>query len=105
MRQGKYLNGILTVNAVLLAGLLWTQIAGKAMLASEAAAQSTASGTPLGRAGADAVMTNAAEQRQRMIESLKEIKTSIDATRKVVEGGKMKVEISNIDQIKAAVAK
>lgn len=104
MRQGKYLNGILTVNAVLLAGLLWTQVAGKALLASTASAQSNASGAPIGRSG-DAMMTNAAEQRQKMIETLKDIKTSIDATRKVVEGGKMKVEVVNIDQVKAASAK
>ena len=33
MRQSRYLNVILTVNAVLLAGLLWTQVVDRPMLA------------------------------------------------------------------------
>jgi hypothetical protein len=104
MRQGRYLNGILTVNAVLLAGVLWTQVAGRGPLVQDAAAQSTAGGAAVAR-NADSVMTNAGEQRQRMIESLREIKVAVEATRKAVEGGKFKVEVSNIDQLKAASAK
>jgi hypothetical protein len=104
MRQANYLNGILTVNAVLLAGLIWTQIAGHSGLAQNAAAQSTASGGAVNNTGSS-MMVNAGEQRQRMLEALKEIKTSIDATRKAVEGGKFKVEVSNIDQLKAAATK
>jgi hypothetical protein len=89
MRQSKYLNVILTVNAGLLAGLLWTQVAGHAPLSAEAHAQSSGTG-----------FVNAAEQRQRMIETLQEIKGSVEATRKVVESGKMKVEVANIDKLK-----
>ena len=40
MRQGTYLNVILTVNAVLLAGLVWTQVADTPLLAETASAQS-----------------------------------------------------------------
>lgn len=91
MRQSNYLNVILTVNAVLLAGLLWTQIVGRAPLDTQAVAQtSTGSGIP-----------NAADQRQRMIDALNSIKTSVDATRKAVESGKMKVEVANIDALKS----
>jgi hypothetical protein len=92
MRQSNYLNVILTVNAVLLAGLLWTQVVGRAPLAEQAAAQSTTGG-----------FSNATEQRQRMIDLLLEIKTSMDATRKVVESGKMKVEVTNIEMLKTPV--
>lgn len=88
MRHMKYLNVILTVNAVLLAGLLWTQVMGGLPMASQAHAQS-----------APSTFVNAAEQRQRMIEALHEIKGSVDATRKVVESGKMKVEVTNIDKL------
>ena len=90
MRQSKYLNVILTVNAVLLAGLLWTQVVGRTSLSSEAHAQTSQSSG----------FVNAAEQRQRMIEALNEIKGSVEATRKVVESGKMKVEVTNIDKVK-----
>lgn len=91
MRQSKYLNVILTVNAILLAGLLWTQVAGRAPLTPEAHAQTSQSGTGF---------VNAAEQRQRMIEALNEIKGSVEATRKMVESGRMKVEVANIDKLK-----
>lgn len=89
MRQSKYLNVILTVNAVLLAGVMWTQLSDRAAFSSAAHAQSSGSG-----------FVNAAEQRQRMIEALNEIKGSVEATRKVVESGKMKVEVANIDKLK-----
>ena len=39
MRQTRYLNVILTVNALLLAALLWTAIAGQPLLVNEASAQ------------------------------------------------------------------
>ena len=104
MRQGNYLNVILTVNAVLLAGLVWTQVAGHGGLVQSAAAQSTASGGSVSGSGSS-MMVSAADQRQKMLEALKEIKTSIDATRKAVEGGKFKVEVSNIDQLQAAATK
>lgn len=89
MRQTKYLNVILTVNAVLLAGVMWTQVSDRASLSSEAHAQSSGSG-----------FVNAAEQRQRMIEALNDIKGSVEATRKAVESGKMRVEVANIDKLK-----
>ena len=94
MRQSKYLNVILTVNAVLLAGLLWTQVVGRTWLSSEAHAQSSQGSG----------FVNAAEQRQRMIEALNDIKGSVEATRKVVESGKMKVEVTNIDKVKGESA-
>jgi hypothetical protein len=91
MRQGKYLNVILTANAVLLAGLLWTQVAQRPLLAGDAVAQSP--GVP--------GIPNAAEQRQKMIEAMRDIKASVDATKQAIQGGKIKVEVTNIDQLKS----
>src|SRR5258705_12410787 len=61
-RQGTYLNVILTANAILLTGLLWSQVAGHPLLAAEASAQSS------GTAGSPSLIPiNAADQRQKQI--------------------------------------
>ncbi len=91
MRQSTYLNVILTVNAVLLTGILWTQFASRAPFDSTAAAQADPPGGGI---------PNAAAQRQRMIESLNEIKGSVEATRQLISSGKLKVEVANIEQLK-----
>jgi hypothetical protein len=88
MRQGTYLNVILTVNAVLLGGIVWTQIAGRPVLEQTATAQ-VGTGVP-----------NAADQRQKMIEALRDMKTSIDANTKLMQSGKLKVEVTNLNEIK-----
>lgn len=93
MRQSTYLNVILTANAVLLTGILWTQLADRPTLATTALAQSQ----PPGSGGVG--IPNAAAQRQRMIESLHEIKGSIEATRQLLQSGKVKVEVSNVDKL------
>jgi hypothetical protein len=90
MRQGTYLNVILTVHAVLLAGVLWTQVASGPILEQTATAQ-VGSKEGVG-------VPNAADQRQKMLEALRDIKASVDSTRKLVESGKLKVEVSNFDQ-------
>jgi hypothetical protein len=92
MRQGSYLNVILTVNAVLLAGVLWTHVAGTPVLNSTANAQSPVGGTGI---------PNAADQRQKQIEAIRELKVSVDATNKLLTSGKLKVEVSNIDALKS----
>ena len=92
MRQGTYLNVILTVNAVLLGGLVWTQIAGQPVLEQTATAQvgrETGAGVP-----------NAAEQRQKMIEALRDMKASLDASNKLMQSGKLRVEVTNLNEIK-----
>ena len=100
MRQGTYLNVILTANAVLLTGVLWSQLAGRSVLASEAAAQSAATtGSP------SLIPVSAADQRQKQIDGLQDLKVSVDAMRKTLEGGKVKVEITNVDQLRAAMEK
>jgi hypothetical protein len=93
MRQGTYLNVILTVNAVLLAGALWTQIAGGPVLTQSASAQS-----PGGRDSGKGI-PDAGAQREKMIEALRDLKASVDASRKLLESGKLRVQVTNLDEI------
>jgi len=99
MRQGTYLNVILTVNAALLTGLLWVQLAGHSTLSTEASAQTQTqppiSGNP------SLIPINAADQRQRQIEGLREVKSAVDSMSKLLESGKVKVEVTNVDQLKS----
>jgi hypothetical protein len=92
-RSSRYLNVILTVNAVLLSALVYTQLAAGPAWSSSAWAQ-----TP-----PDGGIPNAAAQRQQAIEEMKGIRASVDAMRKSIEGGKMKVAIGNVDEIKSAL--
>jgi hypothetical protein len=96
MRRGSYLNFILTVNAVLLGALVWGQLAARPVLAQSAAAQTS------GGSSSQGAMINAAEQRQRMIEALQDIKRTVESTRTTIEAGKLRVEVVNLDQLKVA---
>jgi hypothetical protein len=91
IRQGTYLNAILTVNAVLLSALIWTQLAPRPLMADTATAQYDA------RRGG---IPNAGEQRQKLIAGMAEVKASVDSTRKLLESGKLKVEVTNLDEIR-----
>jgi anti-sigma28 factor (negative regulator of flagellin synthesis) len=94
-RQLNYLNAILTVNAVLLAVLIWTQAAPMPVEAQSAHAQSTSAP----RRG----IPNAAEQRQKMIAAMQDMKKSVDGLRNSIESGKVKVEVTNLDEIEINV--
>ena len=96
-KTGRHLNVILTVNAALLSAVLWTQLTGTSGLASQAVG---AAQTP----PKDGGIPNAGGQRERMIDELQAIRESIDGLKKTVEGGKLKVTIANIDEMKAAAA-
>lgn len=89
MRQGTYLNIILTVNAMLLAALVWTQVADRPLLSTSAHAQ-TFREAPL----------NAGAQRQKMIELLTEMRKESEKTRKLLEAGNASVKVTNLDEIK-----
>jgi hypothetical protein len=91
MRQGTYLNVILTVNAILLGSLVWTQVAGRPVLEQTVAAQGSKEGVGV---------PNAADQRQKMIEALRDMKASLDGTTKLLQSGKMRVEVTNLNEIK-----
>jgi hypothetical protein len=90
MRQGKYLNIILTINAVLLTVLIWTQVADQPLFSGSAQAQ----------AQRDAPL-NAGAQRQKMIELLTEMKREAEKTRKLLESGNTNVKVTNLHEIRA----
>ena len=95
MRQMKYLNVLLTINAVLMTAVLWTQIVAAPSLSPSAHAQRPASdGVP-----------NAGMQRQQMIEELRALRSSVESTRSFMEGGALKVQVSNLDELKPKDAK
>ena len=94
-QRTSYLNVILTVNAVLLAGLLWTQISTSPPMAQEAVAQQ--------RTKRSATIPNAAEQRVRIIQAIQSLQRSTDATKKLLDSGKLKVEVTNLDEIEVTV--
>ena len=97
MRRGTYLNAVLTVNAVLLSGLLWTQIAERPLLDSSAGAQSRTrpAGVP--------TIPNAAKQRDEMIKAIDELRVAVKAQQRLLESGKVRVEVTNLDDIKIDV--
>ncbi len=95
MRRRNYLNGILTVNAVLLTGLLWVQVAGHPLPANSATAQVRSK--PRGQQ--IVVPPNAAGQRQKMIEGMKTLNQSVEALKQQIESGTIKVEVTNLDEI------
>src|SRR5688572_12228375 len=92
VKQGTYLHVILTANALLMAGLLWTQVVG-----GSAELLGTQTAVAQGSKDPTEGVPNAANQRQKMIETLREVKTSVDAMKKSLDGGKIRVEISNPD--------
>ena len=100
MRQGTYLNVILTVNAVLLAGVLWTALAGHPVLDRSASAQSSGTtGSP------SLIPVTAADQRESLLNAVRDVKASVDGLKKSLEGGKVRVEIANVDQLRGAMEK
>ena len=95
MRQRTYLNVILTVNAVLLAGLVWTQIADTPLLAETASAQNRSS---LGPAVPN--VPNAGKQREQIAKEIVALRTALEKTRTLLESGRVKVEVTNLGEIK-----
>ncbi|MHC4946900.1 MAG: hypothetical protein ACYTG1_01365 [Planctomycetota bacterium] len=102
MRQQKYLNVILTVNAVLLAGLLWTQLAETPILARTADAQvrSVPYQRDVTRPG---TVLNAGKQRAETNQSLREIKQELADISQRLSSGDLEVRVSNLDEIRIEV--
>jgi hypothetical protein len=90
MRQSRYLNVILTVNALLLGAVLWTQFAGGSGLAQPAMAQAQQQPNPLMQAG---------EQRVRMVENLDRLTQNITSLQQMLESGRVKVQVTNIREL------
>ena len=92
MRQSRYLNVILTVNAVLLAGLLYTQVVNEPLFATEANAQSrTKQAKP-----ADAMMATNTQQRAAIDEALRDQVAAVEKMAKLLQSGKVRVEVTNV---------
>lgn len=93
MRQGRYLNIILTINAFLLSALIWTQLADGPAMVERAEAQTPRQGEGI---------PNAADQRLRMIESLREINRRMDRIERRLETGELRVRVMNPEDIRSA---
>ena len=79
MSKGRKLIAVLlTVNALLLAALLWVQVAETPILARPALAQRQQ-------------LPNAGLQRDRMLATLEAIRKSVDETRTILKTGRVKV--------------
>jgi hypothetical protein len=91
MKQGRYLNIILTINAVLLTVLVWTQITVQPAFVSGAHAQQAGGG-----------MVSAGEQRQRMIESLREIQKSVHETNRALDRKTIRVYVENASDMRSS---
>lgn len=93
MRHARFLAVMLTINAALLATIAAALLLGSPPWSAHAAAQSP----PL-----ETGIPNAGSQRQRMVEELQSLRASVEALRKQLDSGKIKVAIANIDELKAA---
>jgi hypothetical protein len=78
---------LLTVNAALLAMLVLLQLTSGGVQSAQAAPPTT--GIP-----------NAGEQRQLMLEELEAMRMDVDAMRKSIAGGQLRVTVSNINDLK-----
>ncbi len=91
-RQLNYLNFILTVNAVLLLAIAWGNVAEQPMLSQAAEADTRRF-----------VVPNAADQRQKMIDALKGVRQSVNEQTRLLESGKVKVEVTNLDEVRVEI--
>ena len=76
--QLRYLNTILTVLAVLLGVLVWTQVASTPMFAEQADAQSRTTR----HSAAEIGIPNAAQQRDKMVKAMEKMTKAVDALSK-----------------------
>lgn len=89
-------NRVLVAANVALAAIVgWTLLGDRAPVVATASAevQEDQAGIP-----------NAGAQRQKMIEELRLLRQSVDTMHKSITGGKLKVEVSNIDKLKGTEA-
>ena len=94
MRQTRYLNIILTVNAVLLGALLWTALIGRPLLSEPAEAQVRT------RFTVPPNVPNAGAQRAAIVNELREMNALLDSTRDTLLSGRIKVQVTNVDSLR-----
>ncbi len=89
-RNSTYLNAILTVNAVMLAALVWTHVSDGPAIAGAAAPQAqTDADSNLG-------VPNAGLQRLQTLNEIKALRGDITRLEGLLSSGKMKVTIGNV---------
>lgn len=93
--QLRYLNVILTVVALLLGALVWTQVASRPMFADQAEAQVRSGRESLPPGG----FPNASQQRDKIVKSIEKMTKAVDGLSKDLDSGKVKVEVTNLDEI------
>lgn len=106
MNAQRYTNVLLTINALLLAALLWVLVVERPIFAGEAEARVVKS--PLvdkhvsGKQKAP-VFANATGQRQEIIAQLKLLNAGLARQQSMLESGRMKVEVTNLDEIEVVI--
>ncbi|MHC5026981.1 MAG: hypothetical protein ACYTGR_09520 [Planctomycetota bacterium] len=93
MRSRRFLNVILSLNAILLAGLLWASLAGRPIFASQAVAQV--------RSKPAMMAPNAADQRATMIREMRNMQHAVDGMSKLLESGRVKVSVTNLAEARS----
>jgi hypothetical protein len=95
-RTRTYLNAILTVNAVLIAALVWTNVSDGPVTANAsplfAQVDEPTGGVP-----------NAGAQRERMIAEVRALREDIRGLESALSSGKLKVNIGNMTEVKKLI--
>ena len=94
-RRLTYLNAVLTINAVVVTALLWTNIVGDPTSAMAFAAPQSSP-----RPGETLGVPDAGLQQLEIINHLKAIRAELKQLESVVGSGKMKVVVGNLGDIK-----
>lgn len=87
---------LLAANALLLGGLLWTQVADRPLLAQEAIGQSRSS------AGTPYVAPNSAALMKRTMDEIGSMKKELSDMTKLLKSGGVKVQVTNLDELATA---
>ena len=106
MNAQRYTNVLLTINALLLAALLWVLVVERPIFAGEAEArvvQSPAAENPSRVRRKAPVFANATAQRQQIIAQLKLMNANLAQQKSLFESGRMKVEVTNLDEIEVVI--
>lgn len=88
MNRAKYLNVILTINAILLAGLLWVAVADRVVLADRAIATGPRTGIP-----------DAGAQRFEMIRELRKFNAWADNLTEKITTHEYSVKVTSMPRI------
>ena len=109
MRRMKSTNMLLSVNAVLMGALMWSHVVGGGAGGGAGSSQVLLD-VPGGSAYAQSPLysphgvPNAGKQRQQTIDELRALRASVESMKVMLQGGPMKVQIVNVEDLKTAAA-